>query len=481
MARQILKGSTDIQAVVRIVDSTNGTPELSVEHNTTGMDMAYRREGAASVAITEVALAALTTAHTDGGIEHIGDGYYRVDVPDAAFATGADHVLIHGTVTDMVVIGELLQLVDVNFEDGVRMGITALPNAAADAAGGLAISDAGGLDLDAILADTNELQGDDVPGLIATLDAVVDTVKVDTAAILVDTSTTIPGTITTIDGNVDAILVDTGTTIPGTISTIDTNVDSILVDTGTTLQAELDAIQAAVITNAAGVDIAADIIAMKADTAAILIDTNELQTDDVPGLIATLDAVVDTVKAETVLILADTNELQTDDVPGLIATLDAVVDTVKAETVLILADTAEIGTAGAGLTNIGTIATVTDLTNLPTIPANWLTASGLATDAVTEIANAMLPKTNTALNNVGFLMVLASDHVTAATGLVPVMTRSIDGGAFGAKDAGTTIAEVANGMYQVDLAAADTNGIEIIYRFAVATADDTFITIRFSA
>ena len=448
MARQILKGSTDIQAVVRIVDSTNGTPELSVEHNTTGMDMAYRREGAASVAITEVALAALTTAHTDGGIEHIGDGYYRVDVPDAAFATGADHVLIHGTVTDMVVIGELLQLVDVNFEDGVRMGITALPNAAADAAGGLAISDAGGLDLDAILADTNELQGDDVPGLIATLDAVVDTVKVDTAAILVDTSTTIPGTITTIDGNVDAILVDTGTTIPGTISTIDTNVDSILVDTGTTLQAELDAIQAAVITNAAGVDIAADIIAMKADTAAILIDTNELQTDDVPGLIATLDAVVDTVKAETVLILADT---------------------------------AEIGTAGAGLTNIGTIATVTDLTNLPTIPANWLTASGLATDAVTEIANAMLPKTNTALNNVGFLMVLASDHVTAATGLVPVMTRSIDGGAFGAKDAGTTIAEVANGMYQVDLAAADTNGIEIIYRFAVATADDTFITIRFSA
>lgn len=36
---------------------------------------------------------------------------------------------------------------------------TALPNAAADAAGGLAISDAGGLDLDAILADTAELQG----------------------------------------------------------------------------------------------------------------------------------------------------------------------------------------------------------------------------------------------------------------------------------------------------------------------------------
>jgi len=75
---------------------------------------------------------------------------------------------------------------------------------------------------------------------------------------------------------------------------------------------------------------------------AVLADTNELQTDDVPGLIATLDAVVDTVKAETALIVADTNELQTDDVPALISSLDAVVDTVKAETALIVADTNEL-------------------------------------------------------------------------------------------------------------------------------------------
>ena len=37
--------------------------------------------------------------------------------------------------------------------DAVRAGLTALPNAAADAAGGLPISDAGGLDLDGM--DTN--------------------------------------------------------------------------------------------------------------------------------------------------------------------------------------------------------------------------------------------------------------------------------------------------------------------------------------
>jgi uncharacterized protein YoxC len=87
---------------------------------------------------------------------------------------------------------------------------------------------------------------------------------------------------------------------------------------------------------------ATTLASIKAETALIVADTNELQGDDVPGLIATLDAVVDTVKAETALIVADTNELQTDDVPGLISTLDAVVDTVKAETALIVADTNEL-------------------------------------------------------------------------------------------------------------------------------------------
>lgn len=44
----------------------------------------------------------------------------------------------------------------VDLDDSVRAGLTALPNAAADAAGGLAISDAGGLDLDQLAADAAE-------------------------------------------------------------------------------------------------------------------------------------------------------------------------------------------------------------------------------------------------------------------------------------------------------------------------------------
>lgn len=62
----------------------------------------------------------------------------------------------------------------------------------------------------------------------------------------------------------------------GTFGETATEIAAILVDTGITLQGELDAIEAAVITNAAGADIAADIIAIKAETAAILTDTAEI-------------------------------------------------------------------------------------------------------------------------------------------------------------------------------------------------------------
>lgn len=161
MLRDIVtKGSTDRSVTVTIIDSTTGAPETGVAYDTAGIALWYRREGAAVTAITEVTLAALTTAHTDGGFLHISDGEYRLDLPDAAFTTGANYVDYGGTVTGMVVIGGRVRLVDYSLEDSVRMGLTALPNAAADAAGGLPISDAGGLDLDAKVGNLNYTSGD---------------------------------------------------------------------------------------------------------------------------------------------------------------------------------------------------------------------------------------------------------------------------------------------------------------------------------
>lgn len=106
----IVAGTTDYSVEIKIIDSADGTPETAVEHDTPGIDLWYRREGAAISGIDEEALASLTTAHTDGGVEHISDGVYRLDLPDAAVASGADFVSFGGEVTGMIVIGGRVNL-----------------------------------------------------------------------------------------------------------------------------------------------------------------------------------------------------------------------------------------------------------------------------------------------------------------------------------------------------------------------------------
>lgn len=242
--RPILKGSTDQSIVIRIVDSADGTPETGVEHNTSGIDLWYRREGAAKVSITEAALSALTDAHSDGGIEHIGDGYYRLDLPDAAVATGANGVAVGGTVTGMVVIGVYIPLVDFNPYDGVRLGLTALPNAAADAAGGLPVSDAGGLDLDAqradvaaILVDTGTTLDARIPAALVggRMDASVGAVAANaiTAAGIADGAIDAATFAADVDAEILSYLVDDATRIDASslnTATV-TTIPAILVDT----------------------------------------------------------------------------------------------------------------------------------------------------------------------------------------------------------------------------------------------------------
>lgn len=167
-----------------------------------------------------------------------------------------------------------------------------------------------------------------------------------------------------------------------------------------------------------------------------------------------------------------------------------------------------LGTAGAGLTDLGGMSTgmqaevntEVDTALNTAIPggstADSINQRVLAIDTLTEASGAgdlaailvdtgtTLPsiiddlaiKRNTAFSNFEFLMVLSSDNVTPATGLTVTGERSIDGGAF--TGVGGTIAEVSNGIYQFDALAADTNGVVITWRFSSATANDTFITFQ---
>jgi len=204
---------------------------------------------------TDIQLVDTVTTYT-GNTVQTGDAFGRLGAPAGASVSA-----------DLVVID--------NFVDGIETAV---------------ITNAAGVDVAAdiialkaetalIVADTNELQTDNVPGLIATAQADLDIL--------------------------------TGADGVNLLTATQASIDAIETDTSTTLQAELDAIQAAVITNAAGTDIAADIIAVKAETALIVADTNELQTDDVPTLIATAQTDLDTISDGIITGTAATGTLST--------------------------------------------------------------------------------------------------------------------------------------------------------------------------
>jgi hypothetical protein len=341
--RRIKAGTTDVSVTLRIVDSTDGTPETGVVFNTAGIDLWYRRELAASVDITEATLAALTTAHADGGFLHINDGWYRLDLPDAACATGVAGVQIGGTVTGMVVFAPYIEL-PVNIAEDVftRVGAPAGASVSADIAA----------------------------------------VKVDTAAILVDTGTTL-------DGRIPAALVG---------GRMDASVGAMAANVLTATAIAADAITDAKV--ASDVTIASVTGAVGSVTG----NVGGNVTGSV-GSVATGGIVAGSFAADAITaakIAADvTTELQS----GLataanLATVAGYIDTeigtiitdiaaVKADTAAILTDTAEIGAAGAGLT---ALATQTSVNDLPT-NAELATALGTADDAV--LAQVALVKAKT--------------------------------------------------------------------------------------
>lgn len=213
-------GSTSVLVpYFKFIDTTTGTAKTDI--TATDIDLSYIRAGADhSAKVDATAHAAIDDAWDDYEVFEIDDvlhpGLWRIDWPDAAFADGADWVIITATVSGAYSVSMLVSLVGYDPQDSVRLGLTALPNAAADAAGGLPVSAGGGLALDTLYDDW--LDG-------GRLDLLIDSIITNLA---------------TVDGIVDDILVDTGTTLPATLSglatsanvaVIDGVVDAILVDT----------------------------------------------------------------------------------------------------------------------------------------------------------------------------------------------------------------------------------------------------------
>jgi len=116
----IKEAKTDVTLRVLLKD-TGGNPKTS--QTITDLDIYYIRvETDNDVTISAkadlTALTALTDAHADNKGYEIGQGYYRIDVPDAAFATGA----YRGTVIIVDGAGTILPtMVDFELVDHIQL------------------------------------------------------------------------------------------------------------------------------------------------------------------------------------------------------------------------------------------------------------------------------------------------------------------------------------------------------------------------
>lgn len=152
--RQFKKGATDLQVDLCIIDSTAGTPETGVAYDTSSLALWYRRDKGAKVVLTATQLTALTNAHLTGGILHISDGIYRLDLPDAVAvnSTGVLHFSWGGTCTGMIIIGGEAELVDDNLSGLSARLPTALTGDGNIKADALKVNGATPLDGDATVA-----------------------------------------------------------------------------------------------------------------------------------------------------------------------------------------------------------------------------------------------------------------------------------------------------------------------------------------
>lgn len=290
------------------------------------------------------------------------------------------------------------------------------------------------------------------------------------------------------------------TGIIGTAQTADhtASIAAILVDTGTTLQAELDGIQA-------------DTEDIQGRLPAALTADGNMKADALrfggtlyaTALAAEVDAVWDEnrlghvtansfgehinnftpaamwaaatrtlTSAANITSTGGTTVPQTGDSFARLgapagASHAADVAAVKSDTVEILTDTSVIGAAGAGLTGIPAVGSVTGAVGSVTAPVTAGTVSDKTGYAITSNV-----KKNQALAEFQFLMTDSTTHAPA-TGKTVTCTRSIDGAGFAA---GTlaNVTEVANGTYTVDFGAGDLNGNVILLRATATGCDDVF-------
>lgn len=435
--------------------------------------------------ITTIGTYAAPTANTNIRIKAVDNtnmiGVYEVQIhADWVNTTNSCQSLtIYLTATGVAPLPIQIQLVAFDPQDTVRLGLTALPNAAAEAAGGLYTRGSGA-------GQINQNNNGQIDVSVKRWDGV--------ALIAPDT----PGApkVTIIDGTGQGELLTGAGIVQADAAMIAGSAPSatnMVVVFGTDFASNYDTTAdrwKASLTHMAGTVLGAQVSTNWLQfwqNDAVVSGMNMDQADAYAALAAfNLDHLVGTaagipaIPAGTYLdqIMDDGTAVYDRTTDSLQAQRDRTVSSHTAADVwavatrLLTAGTNIVLAKGVGVTGFN------DLDAAGVRAAVGLAAANLDTqftNTVDGVLDAIRVSKNTALANFMFKMVLTSDHVSNGTGLTVTAQRSIDGGAFAACT--NAPVEISAGWYRIDLSAADLNGDVIALKFTAATADQTDMLI----
>ncbi|GJM25993.1 MAG: hypothetical protein DHS20C16_24080 [Phycisphaerae bacterium] len=130
---QMAKDSQDVSVEVFGVNEVTGLPETGLGFSDVAVH--YVRNRAAAVSVSLSALAGADAAHADGGFVEIdasaATGWYRLDLPDAAFAAGALDVTVIPKATGVLftpVRAQIGAVASGEFNDEIHLCKAALVN-----------------------------------------------------------------------------------------------------------------------------------------------------------------------------------------------------------------------------------------------------------------------------------------------------------------------------------------------------------------
>ncbi|RWO23363.1 hypothetical protein [Mesorhizobium sp.] len=403
--RTVKKGATGQSIYFDVLDSASSTGgrKTGLVFNTASLTAYYVRNQNTATSITLATLAAANTAWASGGFKEVDatnmPGIYRLDVPDAAFATGADSVAITiKGASGMVQASYDIQLVDnVESDTYARLGAPVGASISADVAAVKAVLPS------ALVSGRIDASVGAMAAAVLTATAIAADAITDAKVASDVTIASVTGAVGSVTGNVTGSV---GSVAAGGITATSFAADSITAaklaaDVTTELQAGL-----ATASSVATLQTSVDDLPTNAELATALAGADDATLAAIAALnnlsAAQVNAEVDTAIADAALataanlatvagyldteiaaVLADTNELQTDWANG--GRLDLILDARASQTsVDDLPTNAELATAlgsadDAVLAQVALVKAKTD--NLPDDPADQSLVVA-ATDAV---------------------------------------------------------------------------------------------------